>query len=169
MSTPSAWALSLIYWLHMLATGVWMGSLVALSLFFLPVARPALDEAAYVRLLDSLQRRLQPVGWFCLMILVGSGLFQMSANPHYQGFLAIHNRWALAILVKHLAFALVIALSAYQTWGLTPRLRRLALSQASGDKAAQMQAAQRQMTFLLRLHLILALIILGLTALARTA
>src|SRR5512135_546878 len=110
--------LALFYWLHMLATVAWIGGLAALSLLVLPAARAALDLPAYAALLNGIQRRLEPVGWFSLALLTGTGLFQMSANPNYHGFLAITNRWAVAILLKHLVFGGMIAVSAYLTWWL---------------------------------------------------
>lgn len=169
MTTPSVWVLSLMYWLHMLATVVWLGSLASLSIFILPFVQGSLDKGAYARLLEGVQRRLGPLGWFCLTILVSTGLFQMSANPNYQGLLNIHNRWALAIFLKHLVFALVVALSAYITWVIHPKLYRLALSQAQGKEVPQSQRLQKQEVHLMRLNLILGLIILALTALARAS
>jgi len=176
MTTPP-WALTLAYWLHMLATVVWIGGLAALALMVLPAARRALDGQAYAALLNLVQHRLERLGWFCLILLAGTGLLQLSANPHYQGFLAVQNLWAAAILVKHLLFLAMIALSAYYTWGLLPHMRRLALRKAQADKTGVdaghlIQTAadlQRQETWLLRLNLLLAVLILALTAVARAA
>jgi hypothetical protein len=53
--------LSLAYWLHMLATLVWIGGLSAMAILILPAARRALDASAYARLLADLQRRLDPL------------------------------------------------------------------------------------------------------------
>ena len=163
------WALTLAYWLHMLSTVVWIGGLAALVLLVLPAARRALDDRAYLALLEALQRRLDPLGWFCLLLLVGTGMFQMSASPNYDGFLAIDNLWAAAILLKHAVFLGMIAVSAYFTWGLLPALRRLALrlSQGKGSPEEHTRLQQRN-TWLLRLNLALSVVILALTALARS-
>ena len=111
----------------MLATVVWIGGLAALTLLVLPAARKTLDAGAYANLLKAIQRRLDPLGWICLLILAVTGMFQMSASPNYQGFLEIGSRWAAAILIKHLVFFAMILVSGYLTWGLLPRLQRLAL------------------------------------------
>ncbi len=179
MSSPPLLALSLTYWLHMLATVVWLGGLAALSLLVLPSARGSLEAGAYSRLLEGIQRRLDPLGWLCLAVLVGTGLFQMSANPNYQGFLAINNRWAVAILTKHLLFFVMTAASAYLTWGVLPALRRAALRQSrhvaedaqpqASPGGAELQRLQRREAILLRLNLLLGVIILALTALARAS
>lgn len=168
MSIPY-WALSIIYWLHMLATVTWIGGLAALALLVLPAARTALEAPLYARLLEAIQRRLDPLGWLSLAVLVGTGMFQMSANPNYQGFLAVSNRWSSAILMKHLVFLGMTIASAYMTWGLLPALRREALRAARGTAATGIGRLQRRQALLLTLNLILGLIVLLLTALARAA
>jgi uncharacterized membrane protein len=169
MEATPTWALTIAFWLHMLATVVWIGGLAALSILVLPAARKALDAGAYAALLESIQRRLDPLGWLCLLLLLATGLVQMSANPHYQGFLAITNRWAVAILIKHIVFAGMTVVSAYLTWGLLPALRRNALLEARGQVAVGAERIRRQEILLLRINLILGILVLALTALARSS
>lgn len=172
MSSIPFWALSLVYWLHMLATVVWIGGLAAIGLVVLPAARQVLPAQGYADLLAGIQRRLDPLAWFSLALLAGTGMIQMSVNPNYQGFLAIDNRWAMAILIKHLLFLIMTGVSVYMTWFLLPQLRRLALRQARGLEDIDAHTADRLVnreTWLLRLNLILGVFILALTALARAS
>lgn len=162
--------LAIVYWLHMLATVAWIGGLVALAWLVLPAARRSLDQAGYARLLAGIQKRLNALGWFCLAILTGTGLFQMSGNPNYNGFLAIDNTWAAAILAKHLVIGLMVLIAAYLTWNLLPAMQRETLRQAKG--LVESEAAgrlQRREAALLRLNLFLAVVVLALTALARAS
>lgn len=161
--------LSVVYWLHMLATVVWIGSLAALSLLILPVARRTLDREAFSAFLTGLQQRLDPLAWSSLVILLGTGMFQMSASPNYSGFLAIRGQWAIAILTKHVVFVGMTSLSAYVTWGLLPELRRVALRQARGQTVPEAEKLQQRELTLMRVNLILGVIILALTAIARAA
>jgi len=164
-------ALTFAYWLHMLATVGWIGSLAALSLVVLPAARRALEPGAYSALLARIQIRLQPLAWFCLIILAGTGMFQMSAHPSYSGFLSINNEWAAAILLKHIVIGLMVLLSAYITWGLLPSLQRAALMRGAGvevDSRAMVRLERREI-WLLRVNLFLSVIVLALTAWARAA
>ncbi len=173
MDTTAAPSLgiTIAYWLHMLATVIWVGGLAALSLFVLPGARKVLDPPAYGALLAQMQTRLQQVGWFSLAVLTVTGLFQMSASPFYEGFLAISNPWAVAILVKHLVIGMMVLVSVYVTWGLLPSLQRTVLMRSAGRGVDEAQAAslQRREVWLLRLNLVLSVLVLALTALARTA
>jgi len=168
MTTP-LWALSLIYWLHMLATVAWIGGLSALAMLVLPAARQALDDANYASLLQKVHRRLDPLGWLSLVMLAGTGMFQMSANPNYEGFLAFNNRWAFALLLKHLLFLGMAGIAGYLTWGLLPKLQRLALRQAHGQDPPDTRRLWKQEALLLRINLILGVLILALTAIARAS
>lgn len=170
-SAVSPLVLTLIYWLHMLATVVWIGGLAALSLIVLPAARKTLEPKAYSALLAQLQQRIQQIGWFSLALLVLTGMFQMSANANYQGFLAISNTWAEAILAKHIVIGVMILVSGYVTWGLFPTLQRTALLRAAGRVVDEGQVAriQRRETLLLQANLLLSIIVLLLTAWARSA
>ncbi len=168
--TPT-WVLTLAYWFHMLATVVWIGGLAALSLFVLPSARRALKAESYAAFLAQANARLQGLGWFSLGVLALTGLFQMSANPNYGGFLAIQNNWARAILAKHLVIGLMVLTSAYLTWFLHPAYQRLVLRQSKGllKDEAQLEAMQRRETLLLRLNLGISALVLVLTAIARVS
>jgi uncharacterized membrane protein len=169
MGTTPAWALALIYWLHMLATILWIGGLAAVVIIILPAAGNSLQASDFAAFLEKVQHRLDPAGWLSLLILLGTGMFQMSASPDYQGFLAINSRWAMAILVKHLVFIGMVAVSAYLTWGLLPALRRSALLRAKGGSSDDTKRLTQKEIWLLRVNLILGVVILGLTALARVS
>lgn len=152
----------------MQATVIWIGGLAILSIVVLPSARKALDDNSYVALLDALQRKLDPLFWFSAALLLGSGMLQMSASPHYDGFLAINSPWAGAILIKHLVFGLMVALSAALTWGVLPALRRAAIKRARGQSAPGLEQLRRREQILLKINVILGVIVLALTAFARS-
>ena len=164
--------LALSYAVHMVATVLWLGGLATLALWVLPEARK-LDRGAYAGLLSRMQRRLDGIGWFSLVVLTLTGLFQMSASSYYEGFLTIQNTWSAAILVKHVLFGLMIVVSAYLTWGVLPRLQRLALMQSQGVEppagSGSFDALVTTNTRLLYINLVLALLVLVLTAVARAA
>jgi uncharacterized membrane protein len=168
MSTIPYWALGLLFWCHLLATVTWVGSLVALFLLVQPAAQRALKPADQLVFIEAVQRRLEPVAWFSLSVLIVTGLFQMSVNPHYNGFLATSNQWSIALLTKHILVALLIVVSAIHTWDVLPALRRALMKK---DKASpgELAALQRREAILLRISIVLAALILAATAAARAA
>jgi uncharacterized membrane protein len=167
--TTPYWALTLAFWLHMLATVLWIGGLVAVVLLVLPAAKKTLQTQEYAQFLGQLQRRLDPLGWLSLAVLLATGMFQMSANPNYEGLLSISNRWAVSMLIKHILFIGMIGISALMTWVILPNLRRTAIKQARGLDTQSAEELQKREVFLLRTNLVLGILILGLTAMARAA
>src|SRR5512142_1907608 len=109
ISAPPSWALALTFWLHLLATVTWVGSLAGISFLVLPAMQLSLDSESQLIFLEAMQKRLEPIAWFSITLLVLTGLFQMSVNPHYNGFLSVSTQWSLAILIKHLlVFVMVV-------------------------------------------------------------
>ncbi len=137
------------------------------------------SEEGVSALLTAIQRRLQPVLWLCLAVLAATGMFQMSANSHYGGFLEINSPWAVAILLKHVTIGVMVVVAAAQTGWLLPALQRnaqkMALLRAKGNilsaerGAAQLRKGQRLETALLWVNLALSVVVLILTAWARAS
>jgi uncharacterized membrane protein len=169
--TAPGWVLALSYWLHMIATVVWIGGLAALTLFVLPAARRILQSQHYSLFLEKIQNRLQSMGWFCLVVLAVTGLFQLSSSPSYKGFLVIQSPWAWAILLKHVVIVVMVAISAYLSWALSPNLARLTLLQVQGvsKNDVLLDRLQNRQLILMRINLAIGVVILALTAWARTS
>ena len=161
------WTLGLIFWIHFLAAVTLVGSLVATSVIVLPAAQ-SLDPLQQLTLTANIQKRMEPALWFSISLLIATGLFQMSVNVHYNGFLSVSSQWTIAILVKHILVITMLVVSAVQTWDVLPSVRRLLLRK---DDASREQALklQRHESWLLRANLILAILILAATAFMRSA
>lgn len=161
-----SWALALIFWLHMLATVTWVGSLASISVLVLPSLQTLqpLDQLAFI---EALQKRLEPIAWFCLSLLIVTGLFQMSVNVHYDGFLSTSSQWSLALLVKHGLVVLMLVASAIQTWEVLPSIRRMLMMKNKPED--EIKKLQHRETLLLRVNLALSILILLATAFARSA
>lgn len=154
----------------MLATVAWLGGLAATALLVLPAARQSLSPAAQLAFTTAMQRRLEPLAWFSMALLATTGLFQMSVNPHYDGFLSTSGQWSLAILSKHIFGILMVVVSAAQTWQVLPALRRGLLRLEKGNlDEAEVLRLQKQEKLLLRLNIVLAMLILAATAFARAS
>jgi uncharacterized membrane protein len=161
-------ALTISFWLHLLATVAWVGGQAVTALVVIPLSRRTLDQKMHHKMLAGLSRRLGGIGWLSLMVLLGTGLFQMAASENYAGFLSASTPWGLAILLKHVAFISIIGLSAWQTWELWPRLERVALLQARGRSSAEEEdALRRRETAIMRGNAALSAVVLLLTAVAR--
>ncbi len=168
MPSFPTWALASLYWLHMLATVAWIGSLVSIYVLILPISGRALKPVDELALLDGIQMRLEPIAWFSVSLLIVTGLFQMSVNPHYNGFLSTSGQWSLAILTKHTLVVVLVAVSAVHTWDVLPRMRRLLMRRDKADPE-QVLKLQRRERRLLQASLVLAVLILLATAIMRAS
>lgn len=162
------WVLTLLYWLHMLAAVTWVGSLAAISFLVLPAAKRTLPPLEQFAIVTAIQGRVEGVAWFSVALLAATGLFQMSSNIHYDGFLATSNQWSLAMLAKHILTVVMVVVSALQTWEVMPAIRRILLRPEKADPV-QLALLQRRERNLAWTNLALAILILGATALARAA
>ena len=163
-----SWALALAFWLHMLATVTWVGSLAATSVLILPAAKHTLKPVDQLAFIEAMQKRLEPIAWFCISLLIVTGLFQISVNPHYDGFLSTSTQWSLSLLIKHGLVLVMIVVTAVQTWEILPAIRR-ALMIKNKISPEQLVKLQKRETWLLRANLALAVLILLATAFARAA
>ncbi len=169
MTPPPVWAIAITYWLHFLGTVMWVGSLAAIAFLILPAMKRTLDLNTQLALIEAIQKRFEPVTWFSLSLLVLTGLFQMSVNPHYDGFLSTSTQWSLAILAKHILGMIVITVSAIQTWDVIPAIRRAILVSKKTNNTEQLDALRRREIMLLQINLFVAILILAATAVARAS
>lgn len=168
MTTPSAWILAIIYWLHMLATVTWIGSLAAINLLVLPASTRTLKLVDQLSFIAALQKRLEPLAWFCMGLLLVTGLFQLSTSPHYDGFLNTSTQWSLAILIKHGLAIVMVVVSAIQTWEVLPAIHRTLMKKEKAEDS-ELAKLQKKELLILRLNLLISALILAATAYARVS
>ncbi len=169
IGTPPSWALALTYWLHLLATVTWVGSLAGVSFLVLPAMKRSLDADTQLVFIEALQKRLEPIAWFSMSLLLATGLFQMSVNPHYDGFLSTSTQWSLAILTKHMLGIIMVVVSAIQTWEVIPAIRRAIIRSRKSENAAELDGLRKREIRLLRMNFGLSVLILLATAFARAS
>jgi uncharacterized membrane protein len=129
---------------------------------------PDLETGDQLSFISALQKRLEPLAWFCMGLLLVTGLFQLSTSPHYDGFLSLSTQWSLAILVKHGFAVVMVVVSAIQTWEVLPAIQRTLLKKEKADEA-ELAALATQGIAHLRVNLAALRLILGATALARVS
>jgi uncharacterized membrane protein len=169
ITAPPSWALALTFWLHLLATVTWVGSLAGVSLLVLPAMQRSLEPETQLVFIEAMQKRLEPIAWFCMSLLLVTGLFQMSVNPHYDGFLSTSTQWSLAILTKHLLGIIMVVVSAIQTWEVIPSIRRAIVKSKKSNNTAEIDTLRRREILLLRMNFGLSVLILLATAFARAS
>ena len=168
--------LAVLFAVHLLAAVVWIGGLVMLALVVTPgvqrVLRPATAGKTPAQnpieaMLTELERRFTPLANLSLVVLVATGMLQMSVNENYGGFLQLSNTWAWAMLFKHLASIGLALIAGYVALVIEPesrRLRTLAAANRPDDEASHHLARRR--VWLVRFNLVCGLLTLLFTAVA---
>lgn len=159
------WILVASFWIHLLATVVWLGG-IALMAF---IAWPALRQGTISsNQWFQLQKRFLPWVNGALVLLLITGFIQMTNDENYNGFLAVDSLWAWAMLLKHIAYAGMVALTVYLQFVLYPAMSRLALLAGSSPETAAAESdklAAREIRYL-RLNVAAAMLVLLFTAIA---
>lgn len=159
------WLLVFSYWLHLLATVVWLGGLALMALVAWPaVGRKVLAAEQWA----VLQQRFTPWANGSLVVLLITGFLQMTADTNYSGFLQVDSLWAQAILIKHIAVGGMILIGGYVQWRIHPAMARLALLAEKRPElaAAERTTLNRQEIRLINLNLVCATAVLLCTAVA---
>ena len=159
------WALAISYWIHLIATIIWLGGIVVMIF----IAWPALQQGSLAaNQWVDFQRRFLPWINASLVILLITGFYQMTNDSNYSGFLSVDSTWAWAILLKHIAYGIMVIVTVVVQAYLYPAMSRLSLlAEKRPDLAdAEREKLQRQEMRLLRLNLLCAAIVLLFTAVA---
>ncbi len=132
------WLLTLSYFVHFLATVIWLGG-IALTLIMI---LPAMQTGKFGQI-DWFAWRQNFMWWIngSLVILLLSGFYQMTVDPNYGGFLVLDGAWAWAMLLKHIAYAGMVAISFYLQFSLYPAIER---TQLLAQKKPNLAQAQQQ-------------------------
>ena len=164
-ATMVYWILVFSYWVHMLATVIWLGGLALMGFIGWPaLRRGTLADNQWL----LLQKRFMPWANGSLVILLITGFIQMTLNSNYSGFMVVDSVWAWAMLLKHIAFIGMVGIGVYVQFSLYPAMDRLALLLEKRPSLAQQEQnkLQEQEIKLLRLNMVCATVVLFFTAMA---
>lgn len=100
---------SLFTWLHALATVVFIGHFLLLSLIYLPAVGKQTPEIAGP-ILGDVSKRSRVWMYSLLLIFIVTGIYLMLVDPNYHGVGNFGNLWAVLMLVKHILIVAMIAL-----------------------------------------------------------
>ena len=159
------WVLAISYWIHLLATIVWLGGIVVMIFIAWPAMQQGSLEANQWAIF---QRRFQPWINASLVILLITGFYQMTNDSNYTGFLRVDSTWAAAILLKHVAYGVMVIVTVIVQSYLYPAISRVSLLAEKRPDLADAERAklQRQEIRLLRINLLCAVTVLLFTAVA---
>ncbi len=166
---PESTILAISLFFHLIATVIWVGGLLITVLLVWPEVRRTLQNSAPLyTLLQRLRKRFAPLSNLSLVVLVVTGLTQMSLNPNYNGVLDFSNAWSRVILLKHIAIVGMIISGGLLQYGIFPALERATLLQERGKDSPEWAGLRRHEIQLTKINAILGICVLACSAWAGT-
>jgi len=100
---------SLSTWIHALATVLFIGHYLLLTLIYLPAFGKHKPEVAGP-ILSEISKRSRVWMYSSLLIFIVTGIYLMIVDPNYRGIGDFGNPWAVLMLVKHILIVGMIAM-----------------------------------------------------------
>lgn len=162
--SQAALAISLFF--HILATVVWIGGILLITFLVIPQINNVLtDQTALHQILLRIRGRFAQVSNLALVVLIVTGLLQMTADPNYDGLLQLDNQWSRVLLLKHLLIVIMAILGLSLQLSVAPALERVSLLLQHGkNEHSQWERLRRKERRLTVLIALLAILILAASA-----
>ncbi len=144
MSQPIL-AISLFF--HISATIIWIGGIIIITLLVIPeVSRILAEQPSLYKTLQRLRKRFYPISNLSLVVLIVTGLSQMTADPNYDGLMKFNNTWSQVLLIKHILIVVMALLGVVIQFSIAPSLERtsLLLERNKGDVRDWQRLHQRE-------------------------
>ena len=149
--------LSASYFLHFLATVVWIGGIIMILLVILPSAKTSLESAPMISgLMKEITKHFTLMANISIFILIVTGIVIAFYNKNFTNILDFSNRWNLVMFLKHIFVALMIIIHFYRGLILNPKIGKLSL-QVDDSQIAKLRKYSLD---LVKANLVLGLVVL---------
>ncbi len=150
-------ALSILNFLHLFATVIWIGGMANNILTILPSAKEVLEPAVSGRLIGAVMKRFRLIVYVSFLVFIVSGIPLTLLNEDFAGLGQFNDAWSQVILVKHLFVAAVILLGVYSFEVVAPKVAKLTAKGPSPEllKAQKLQLRLASTGFVLSLVILL--------------
>jgi uncharacterized membrane protein len=152
--TMSNILISLSYWLHSLATVIFIGHYLLLALIYLPALskQESINNAGAI--LSEFSKRSRVWLYISLLIFIITGTYLTFIDQNYLGLGNFGNPWAVLMLVKHI---LILGMVGMGFWYNV--LMRVGPLMSSNNGAAQAINRFRQYSYLMAISGALVLLL----------
>jgi uncharacterized membrane protein len=120
------------YWLHLIATVVWLGGIAFVLFVAIPSAKQVLGVEAS-KVIGEISKRFTPLANYSILLLIVTGIVLAAVNKQFSGIGNFDNSWSLALIVKHVFVFGMVAVHFYRGFALAPRIARTELASAKAS------------------------------------
>ncbi|MEC4684669.1 MAG: DUF4149 domain-containing protein [Nitrospirota bacterium] len=150
--------LAISYWLHLLATVIWIGGITFILFIAIPSSKQVLG-AESGKLMGEISKRFTPLANYSIILLIVTGIVLTIFNKKFSGIEIFGNNWTLVLTLKHIAVSVMVAVHFYRGLVLTPRIGRT----GSTNKKASLQKLSLN---LVKVNFVLGILVLLLSGIS---
>lgn len=154
---------TLIDWMHIMATVVWIGGMITNLFVIRPALAGTLAPADAGKFMGALMKRFRIIVYASIVILGVTGIPLKIINENYISIINFENNWEIVSFIKHICYGILVLLAVYSFEILSPKVAKLA---AQGPSDA-LKALQKKQMALGGLAFLAAMVILVLSSLMR--
>ncbi|MBI5056705.1 MAG: DUF4149 domain-containing protein [Nitrospirae bacterium] len=104
--------LAVSYWLHLVATVIWIGGITFVLFIAIPTAKQVLGADAG-KLMGEISKRFTPLANYSIIFIIVTGIALTSSN-----------KWTWVLIVKHVLVLGMVVVHFYRGLILSPRIAR---------------------------------------------
>ncbi|MEW6715019.1 MAG: DUF4149 domain-containing protein [Nitrospirota bacterium] len=104
--------LAVFYWLHLVATVIWIGGITFILFIAMPAAKQVLGAEAG-KLMGEISKRFTPLANYSIIFMIVTGIALTSSN-----------KWTWVLIIKHALVSGMVAVHFYRGLVLAPKIGR---------------------------------------------
>jgi uncharacterized membrane protein len=140
--------------LHLLAVVIWIGGIIFVNLSLMPsIADLPLETKGAV--MGRVTKRFSIISMISILVLLITGYLKVPEGMMF----APASHYGLILLIKHILVLIIIFLGLYISFGISPRVRKLAPKQGEAP-SAEFISAQKTLGALAFTNMIIGILII---------
>ena len=113
--------LATFYWLHLIATVIWIGGIIFILFIVIPSSKQVLG-AESGKLMGEISKRFTPLVNYSIILLIITGLVLTGFNKQFSGIGNFRNSWTLVLALKHVLVLGMVVVHFYRGLVLSPKI-----------------------------------------------
>jgi len=115
------------YWIHLVATILWIGGISFILFIAIPSSKQALGTEAG-KLMSEIAKRFTPLANLSIALLIISGIFLQVLSRKFSWEISyLENSVTMTLIIKHILVFGMIAIHFYRGLLLVPKIKRTVL------------------------------------------
>lgn len=147
------------YWIHLIATVIWIGGISFILFVAIPSAKNVLGGEAG-KLMGEISKRFTPISNYSILFLFITGVALTILNKQFSGIGIFENKWPLILAIKHIIVLGMVVIHFYRGLVLNPRI-------AKTESANEKTALQKLSLNLVKVNFSLGILVLLLSSIVR--